>query len=512
MSLDQGPMVWYLRLTSVGSPGRGARRRSDNVETQLVVATEELSAAQEPPRVPSAEEWAVQQWARVKLGDPRLNARAVQIGAKMAAHPELSLPAQMQAPAALTGAYRFLDNYYVTMEKLLEPHCRQTLAAAGRGSVVLMVEDTTELDYTCHPSKTGLGPIGDGRGRGLLLHSTLAIIPETREVLGLAHAQVVLRVPNPRPHSHWVRSAESQVWEVSARSVGSPPAGVIWIHVSDQGSDAFEYMAECIDQGKHFLIRVYRNRLLEWEEGSPEADNETARALLDYARSLPPRPDSGYTVHVEATKKQPARDAQVVLQWAKVAVPPPQQAPVEVRSHAPIEAWVLRIWEPNPPEGAESVEWVLLSSLPISNLMEAKRAVDWYSCRWFCEDYHKCLKTGCRIEHSQLDDAADIRRLLGFAIPIAVRLLQLRQQARQAPELPATTVVEPLMVEVLARRQQADATMSLGEFWRRVARLGGHQGRRGDGAPGWQTIWKGWRHLSELTEGARLFVHPTLGP
>ena len=141
----------------------------------------------------------------------------------MAAHPELSLPAQMQEPAALAGAYGLLGNYYVTMEKLLEPHREQTLAAAGRVSVVLMAEDTTELDYTHHPSKTGLGPIGDGRGRGLLLHSTLAIIPETREVLGLAHAQVVLRVPSAKPRARYARSAESQLWEVSARSVGSPP-------------------------------------------------------------------------------------------------------------------------------------------------------------------------------------------------------------------------------------------------------------------------------------------------
>jgi hypothetical protein len=119
------------------------------------------------------------------------------------------------------------------------------------------------------------------------------------------------------------------------------------------------------------------------------------------------------------------------------------------------------------------------------------------------------LKTGCRVEDSQLDDGADLQRLLGFAAPIAVRLLQLRQATRNIPDLPATALVEPLMVQVLARRQKTDPdTMSPAEFWRRLARLGDHQGRRRDGPPGWRTVWRGWRLLSDLTEGARLFVVP----
>ena len=189
---------------------------------------------------------------------------------------------------------------------------------------------------------------------------------------------------------------------------------------------------------------------------------------------------------------------------------PPEQAPPEVRCHAPIKVSILRVWEPDPPEGVERVEWILLSSLPISTVQDALQAVDWYTCRWLCEDYHQCLKTGCRVEDSQLDDGADIARLLGFAVPIAVRLLQLRQLARQTPDLPAKAVVEPLMVDVLALRQKKNAqAMTIGEFWRLVAAMGGHQGRRSDGPPGWRTLWKGWRYLADLTEGARLFAMST---
>ncbi|MDH7561732.1 MAG: IS4 family transposase [bacterium] len=460
--------------------------------------------------IPNASEWAAQQWAQADLGDKRRTRVAVHLGAKMAANPEASLPNQMEDPAALKAAYRLLNNPHpkVSLKTLLTPHCQQTLAAARQVPLVLMVEDTTELDYTAHPSKTGLGPIGNGKGRGLLLHSTLAIEPQTRTVLGLAHAQVVLRQATPKPPPKWTQSPEGRVWAVSAQAVGRPPEGVTWIHVSDRGSDIFEYMVTCLAQGKHFLIRAGRNRRLTWETEAPEGEQSEAQALLDYARSLLPHPASAHTVEVPARDGQSARQACLALQWVQVTIPPPVQAPPEVRQHPPITVWLVRVWEPDPPAGVEPLEWILLCSWPITTASEAQRVVDWYTCRWFCEDYHQCVKSGCRVERSQLDDGADIQRLLGFTAPIAVRLLQLRQAARQTPQVPATTLVDPLMVQMLAQRQKKQEweRMTVEEFWRGVARLGGHQGRRRDGPPGWRTVWRGWRKLSDLTEGARLFA------
>jgi hypothetical protein len=393
------------------------------------------------------------------------------------------------------------------MDKLLAPHLQQTGNASKQHELVLFVEDTTELDYTAHASKTGLGPIGDGKGRGLLMHSTLALVPEGRQVLGLAHVQVLRREPVSKPKPHWTRSAEGRVWEVSAQAVGRPPAGVTWVHVSDRASDIFEYMAACMDLGKHFLLRVHRNRLLAWDEEAPQTDQEEAQKLVDYARSLPKQPGSSYSVEIPAHKGRPARQAELALAWAAVTVAPPSQAPPAIRQHPPLNLWLLRVWEPAPPAGVEALEWILLCSLPITCLSDAQRATDWYTGRWYCEDFHQCLKTGCRVEHSQLDDGADIERLLGFAAPTAVRLLQARQAARHTPDVPARSVVDPLMVEVLARHDQVDAeTMTAKEFWRRVARLGGFLGRRRDGNPGWRTVWRGWRYLSDLTNGARLFA------
>lgn len=450
----------------------------------------------------SVEEFAEQAWGKVELGDRRLARRAVQLGACMARNPEASLPRQMKDAGGLEGAYRFLNNDWVTLEKLLAPSYARTRAAAEEQGVVLWVNDITELDYTFHKRVEGLGPIGDGKGRGLWMHTTIAVEPGKREILGLGQVKVFLRQPTPVPKPKWTHSMEGRVWELAAEEIGSAPEGVTWVEVSDAGSNFFPYWATCRAHSKHFLIRVAQNRWVR------EQEEETAHKLVDYAGSLPGVPGSQHSIAIPARKNQAARVAEVQMAWAGVQVSASSQASPAERALPAFLAWVLRVWEPNPPNGVEGLEWILLSSLPVTNLEEAYERTKWYSFRWNCEDFHQCLKTGCQIERSQLDERSDLEALLGFAAPIAIRLLQMRQAARDHSEVAASTVVDPLMVEVLAQRLQVnEETMTIHEFWRLVARLGGFLGRKGDRDPGWRTVWWGWRYLSDLTDGARLILN-----
>lgn len=466
--------------------------------------------------------WAAQQWGSAQLGDRRLTRRAVTTGMGMVAHPDASLPRQMESPKALKGAYRLLNHPEVTLGTLTAEHCQQTRQAAGRMALVLMVEDTTELDYSAHPHTQGLGPVGNGgeHAQGLLVHTTLAIVPgpdpevNIRTLLGVAAVQAVRRIAHPAgSHAHgWKRSPEGQLWTQSAQQVGAPPPGVIWIHVSDRDSDSYEYMATCRALHKHFLLRGCKNRYLDCSSpNAPHAPDAQLQRLMDYARSLPAQPGSEYRLTLPARPDQPARTATLVMAWAPIQIPPPRTAPKVVRQHGVLSAWILRAWEPTPPAGVEAVEWVLITSLPVDSLVAARRCTAWYTCRWFCEDFHTCLKTGCQVERSQLDSGDDIMRLLGFAVPIAVRLLQLREVTHQSPDALATEHVEPLMVRLLAQRQRLTTPwqqMAVDQFWRGVAQLGGHQGRRRDGAPGWRTVWRGWQRLSDWAEGARLLAAP----
>jgi hypothetical protein len=109
------------------------------------------------------------------------------------------------------------------------------------------------------------------------------------------------------------------------------------------------------------------------------------------------------------------------------------------------------------------------------------------------------------MEQRQLQTVDGLMRLLGLLSPLAVRLLQVRALAREDPERPASEVIDPLMLVVLAERfGQSSITMTVGTFWTEVARLGGYLARRRDGPPGWRTIWKGWLSLQTLLEGVHL--------
>jgi hypothetical protein len=451
----------------------------------------------------SSAEWAATQWAGVELGDERLNRRAICVGAAMAAHPAQSLPQQMDGErTALDGAYRLINHPGVSLDILSKPHWEQTRQRAREQRVVLFVQDTTELDYTHFPTMEGLGPIGDGNGRGLLLHSTLGVVPdESPQVLGLAHQQVVLR--QPADESGDDSSPEGKVWARAAEAVGSPSEDVWWVHVGDRGSDDFRFMHACRDDDKHFLIRVMHNRLLEWDQ---EDIDPGMRKLVDHAESLPAQ--HHYTLEVPANHERSARTAQMCLAWTQVTIPPPTQAPPELCDQSPITAWVIRAWEVNAPPDAEPIDWILITSVPTKTVEDAKERVRWYTPRWMSEDYHQCLKTGCDIEHRQFDHGNDIRRLLGLCGPIAARLLQLRQVNRLDSDVPAAEHIAPLKVKILTERLELDNgdSLTMGEFWNGVAQLGGYLGRPGDGPPGWRTIWRGWRYLSDLVTGARLHM------
>ena len=451
-----------------------------------------------------AARWARAQWGTCQLGDRRRTARAVAMGAAMAEHPNWSLPAQMGSRGATKGAYGLLNNGCVTAEALWQPHFEATRAAANRAGVLLMIQDRTTLDYTAHASKREVGSVGSRRQRGLLLHSTLAVVAETKQVLGLAHAQVIQRLdePGPKPsHAQRASGPEGQAWETAVKAIGPAPAGAKWLYVSDRESDIYDYLATCQDAGAGYVVRAFHDRTVQWGPGGRESGK-----LMPRVRSVLPKsgPRHTYTVTVPTTKQAPQRQATVVLSWCRVLFPPSSCAR-GLKDSAPLQVWVVRAWEESPPPGAKRVEWILLTSEPVTNATQATQVVEWYTCRWLIEDYHMCLKTGCRVETSQLDSGHDVRRLLGFHAALAVRLLQLRQAVRLAPHRPAIEVIDPLWVQLLAARQKRSREMTVAQFWQAVAQLGGHQGRKSDGAPGWRTLWRGWLTLQDYAVGARLF-------
>src|SRR2546427_10577775 len=192
--------------------------------------------------------WAEATFGSVQLGDPRRTRRAVAIAHAMATETGASLPKQLHDQAALEATYRFLHSGHVSYEDLIRPHGEMTRQDAREQKEVLLIQDTTEVDYQHHPKTSGLGPIGNGSHQGFLLQTVLAVVPGGRQVLGIAHQEPFLRKRAPAKETkqeRLQRERESQVWERSVQALGSPPEGVRWVHIGDRYSDIFSFLRLC---------------------------------------------------------------------------------------------------------------------------------------------------------------------------------------------------------------------------------------------------------------------------
>jgi len=88
-------------------------------------------------------------------------ARAVKAVTRMAQNASGSLPAQMQTWKETLALYRLLDEEDVTFEALMQPHWHQTRAQLESRPLVLLVQDTSEVDLSHHPKTKGLGQVGN---------------------------------------------------------------------------------------------------------------------------------------------------------------------------------------------------------------------------------------------------------------------------------------------------------------------------------------------------------------
>jgi hypothetical protein len=448
-----------------------------------------------------ARQWADEQCGAADLGDRRRTKRLVHLAAQIAAHPSGSLPQQTETWADLKAAYRLFDADAVTFAAVAAPHwARARQCPPGR---YLVLSDTTEVDVGVKRQIPALGPTGNGWGYGFLLHSALVLAADTDEIRGLAAQALAYRRPAPKGESttqRLKRSRESEVWGAVIDQVGAPPAGVEWVHVADRGADNFEVYCHAQDCQTQWVVRVAQ---LGRKVLTPAG---TEVALRAYLAGLPPAGST--TLELRARPQQPARTAALAVAFGAVAVlPPKQRSPyLRQRGAAPIPMTVVQVTEVGTPRGARPLVWVLYTSRPVRSLAEALQVVEDYGRRWWLEEWHKALKTGCRVADHQLQTKERLEPLVGLLSVEAVRLLQLKSVARADPQRPVEAVAPLRYVQVLrrVRRGRPVAAWTAGVFWRELAKLGGFLGRTGDGDPGWMTLWRGWEKLALLVRGAEL--------
>jgi len=445
-------------------------------------------------------DWAEQHFAAAQLGDPRRTRRLVDAAAAIGAEPALAFP-QIFDWNALRGLYRLCDQERATLEAVQGPHWQQTRRAMRQQPLVLTVHDTSELDYSSHHHMAGRGQIGNEGGRGLLQHNSLAIVPQPRAVLGLAYQQLRARQPAPAdesPYQRKRRPRESDLWRAGFVAAGGPPAGCCWVDVADRGGDDYETLRAARQVEHHFLVRATQDRVVFLE---PTGQRQAH--LLQYARCLPSQGSD--VVPIRGRGGRPPRTAVVSLSGAPVWIPAP--AGTAQRWSQPIlAAWVIRIWEPQPPAGVkEPLEWILLCSLPSATLAELKERRDWYCCRWLVELFHDAEKNGCGVEERRFATAERMETCVALLSVVAVRVLQLRTALEAQPAAAAAAVGTAEEIDLVRQLVGAPAgPLTVRAFVRGVGRLGGFLGRRGDGEPGVRALWRGYQRLRDMVLGVRL--------
>jgi hypothetical protein len=440
------------------------------------------------------------QFPNLDLGDQRLHRRFAHVVQAAVQHPEQSLPDKFHDPAGYIGCLRLLHHPALTHAKLLACHhraLRQRLEQ--RSGVVLLLHDTTDLDFSGHATLAArLGQIGNGGGRGYLCHNSLAVDPQTREILGLAHQILHCRPQvgpeEPVAHKRQRTDRESRLWLRAIDAIGADAPDQPWIDVADRGADIFEFLQALVDRRRHFVIRSCYNRAL----AVTAADQP--HLLHDWLRCQPAQ--ATWTVAVGASGARTARTATVQAVAGPVRLRAPHVRKGNYRREA-LDVWAIRVWEECPPAGESALEWVLLTDAPLVTAQDLRRVVGYYECRPLIEEFHKGQKTGVGIERLQLQDAESVQAAIALLSVVATALVNLRVAARDAAchAEPAGRYVPQLWVRVLSIwRHGAERELTVGEFTLALGRLGGHLNRKGDGLPGWITLWRGWERLHTMLE------------
>jgi hypothetical protein len=445
-------------------------------------------------------------FGRAVLGDRRRTRRLVQLTDQLCKHPGGSLPEKLKSPKDLKALYRLCDCDAVSHQVLMDAVRPAVLAEAQQHDIVLILHDSTELDYSTHKSLAEqLGQVGRGLKRGYLCHNSLAVTAEGREVLGLVnqilHHRVRAAKNETLPERRARKSRESRLW---LRGTEGLPSERRFIDVADQGSDTFEFLEHEVHSGRRFVLRAHHARKVS----AGHEPSTTKVPLQDYAQGL--QTLGGRSIDVAAQPRRGrrparrARQARLLISAGALHVHPPH-AKHGLHGRDPLPMWLVRVWEPHPPKEAEAIEWFLLTNEPVANLADALRVLAWYQTRWVIEEFHKALKTGCGVEDLQFTDVARLEPMIAVLSTVATTLLNLRaaSQLADAQTRLATTLVDDDYVTVLSVwRFSKVKRLTVHEFFYALARLGGHQNRRGDHRPGWLILWRGWTTLQAMVEGA----------
>jgi hypothetical protein len=430
----------------------------------------------------------------------RLERRFIRTMETLSKHPDKSIWFCSENRAEAKAIYRLLGNGNLERGEVLRAHRQSTIKRIKQhGGTILAVQDTTSLNYNTHGKTEGIGYISD-KSLGVNIHSCLAVTTDGL-VLGLLDQTSYSRAQaRDGSQSNWqkrlrpLEEKESGRWASALESSteGLPGAAKL-ITVCDREGDIYELFDTAESGGHLLLVRAAWNRLANGNQKT-----------LDCMRRK--RCDGKAEVAVPRDSRRNLKERKAVLQIRhrhfEIRCPPPLK---DRGLKDSLKVWVIYAKEENPPEGAEPVEWFLMTNEPVETAEAAYERVRYYAQRWKIERFHYVLKSGCGVEKLQERSMDKTTLLVLMYSVIAVVIMNMAYIARIHPEEPCTALLEEDEWKLLYRaanktKNAPEKPYTMQEALTYISWLGGPKKAPSDGPPGLKTVWEGMKTLNTLME------------
>lgn len=455
------------------------------------------------------QDWIIKETKFANFGDKRLNKRYGSIINSMLSSPTESIPTTFRSWGETLAAYRFYNHGNVNPERILSPHFDATIERIKMEKIVLIPQDTTEIDFTGRKSLSGMGYLSNESGQGFYLHPSIAFTPE-RLCLGVIEMQHWIRneigTRNYR-RQKTIEQKETYCWlkgYEAANKVALMAPGTTVVSIADREGDIYEVLEKLPSEVNkaYWLIRCRHDRTI-----LDEKTNKFELHLKDEVSKAHPIGNIEFEMPSGTSyrncKKRHTRKARTVKQEIRVcsvSLRPPMRKNKRFES---ITIQVIHCKEMDTPKDEEAIEWFLITSVPIDSAEKAIEIINWYLCRWLIEMYIKILKSGCKVEDLRFDSYEATVNCIAFYMIVAWRVFYLTMLGRTCPDIDCTAVFEEsewkAVYAISTKKKPPEKPPKLYDIILMIAKFGGFLGRKSDGFPGTKVMWIGLQRMKDFT-------------
>lgn len=453
--------------------------------------------------------WIEEETSTLEFGDRRLKERCMKVLERLSTSPDKSIPASNKGWSETQAAYRFINNPKVSPNRILSAHKASTLSRIQQEAVVLIPQDTTEIDLTHRKGMDDLGYLSSKKGHGFYIHPSIAFTPE-RCCLGTIDFQLWLRKEigssekrkkkpiEEKETYNWVKGYEA------ANEIAKLAPNTVVVSIADREGDIYEVLEKQRNEENkaYWLVRSQHDRIILNEE--TQQFEQKLRQFIQAAEIAGTMefevPAAWVNRNSKARYLRTKRLVKQEVRFNQITISPPRRP---TKKLAPISIYVVHCKEINPPENEKPLEWYLLSNYPVDSIEKAVTMIDWYLCRWQIEVFFKVLKSGCKVEELQFDSLRNTSNCLALYMIVAWRVLFLMMMGRICPELSCELVFEQTewqaVYAVVKKKKPPEVPPSIDTMVMMIAQLGGFLARKSDGYPGPKAIWQGIQRMRDFT-------------